>query len=51
MCVRARACVRVRACVRARLTSERSHFAPDSNVLMALVKDIDRHLADFGGNE
>ena len=26
-------------------------FLCDSNVLMSLVKDIDRHLADFGGNE
>ena len=26
-------------------------FSCDSNVLMSLVKDIDRHLADFGGNE
>ena len=26
-------------------------FSLDSNVLMSLVKDIDRHLANFGGNE
>eukprot|EP00802_Teleaulax_amphioxeia_P018684 Tamp_18887.p1 GENE.Tamp_18887~~Tamp_18887.p1 ORF type:complete len:203 (+),score=51.08 Tamp_18887:338-946(+) len=37
--------------VRARLMSELSYSIPDSNVLMSLVKDIDRHLADFGGNE
>ena len=31
--------------------SELSYSIPDSNVLMSIVKHVDRHLADFGGNE